>query len=103
MTTSCSFKAHEKYRNIHIYMSFIVPHFDYCAQTWFYCNKISAKKLEKENERAVRFFLETNTLHIKNLLKLLGRRTLFLEVSGAQDLERLAVVRASSDFKTLVV
>ena len=69
-----------------IYVSFIVPNFDYCAQTWhFYCNKVSAKKPEKVNERAVRFFLETNTLHMKNLLKLLGRRNLFLEVSGAQD------------------
>ena len=29
-----------------IYISFIVPEFDYRAQTWhFYCNKISAKKV----------------------------------------------------------
>ena len=32
-----------------IYMSFIVPHFDYCAQTWHFCNKGSTEKLEKVN------------------------------------------------------
>ena len=36
-----------------IYMSLIVPHFDYCAQTWHFCNKSLAEKLEKVNERAV--------------------------------------------------
>ena len=38
-----------------IYFSFVVQHFDYCAQTWHYCNRSSAEKLEKVNERAVRF------------------------------------------------
>jgi len=38
-----------------IYMPLIVPHFDYSAQTWHFCNKSSAEKLEKENERAIRF------------------------------------------------
>ena len=38
-----------------IYVPLIVPHFDCCAQTWHFCNKSSAEKLEKENERAVRF------------------------------------------------
>ena len=41
------------------------------------------------------FFLATNTLDKKNLRKLLGRRTLFLELLGAQDLEQLAVCRKS--------
>ena len=38
-----------------IYMPLIVPHFDCCAQTWHFCNNSSVEKLEKENERAVRF------------------------------------------------
>ena len=37
-----------------IYFSFVAPHFDYCAQTWHFCNKSSPEKLEKVNERAVR-------------------------------------------------
>ena len=51
-----------------IYMSFIVPHFDYCAQTPHFCNKDSAEKLEKVNERAVRFGFGTNVQHTKNFL-----------------------------------
>ena len=59
-----------------IYMSLIVPRFDYCAQTWHFCNKSSAEKLEKVNERAVRFgFRDTHTTY-EEFLKLLGRRTL---------------------------
>ena len=56
-------------------MPFIVPHFNYCAQTWHFCNKSSAETLEKVNERAIRFVLETDNLHMKNFLSIL-RRTL---------------------------
>ena len=38
-----------------IYMPFIAPHFNYCAESWHFCNKTSATKLEKVNERAIRF------------------------------------------------
>ena len=38
-----------------IYISFIEPYFNYCAQTWHFCNKSLAEKLEKVNERAIRF------------------------------------------------
>ena len=40
-----------------IYMSFLVPHFDYCAQTWHFCNKSLTEKLEKVSKGAVRFVL----------------------------------------------
>ena len=59
-----------------IYMSFIVPRFDYCAQTWHFRNKSSAEKLEKVNERAVRFGFRDKHTTYEELLKLLGRRTL---------------------------
>ena len=38
-----------------IYMCFIAPHFNYCSETWHFCNKTTADKLEKVNERAIRF------------------------------------------------
>ena len=38
-----------------IYMPFIAPHFNYCAESWHFCNKTSATKLEKVNEREIRF------------------------------------------------
>ena len=57
-------------------MSFIVPHFDYCAQTWHFCNKASAEKLEKVNERAVRFVFRDKRTPYEELLSVLGRKTL---------------------------
>ena len=57
-------------------MSFVVPHFDYCAQTWHLCNTCSAEKLEKGNERAVRFVFRDKHITHEERLKLLGRRTL---------------------------
>lgn len=60
-----------------IYMSFIVPNFDYCAQTWHFCNKSSADKLEKVNERAVRSVFRDKHTPYEELLSVLGRRTLF--------------------------
>ena len=59
-----------------IYMSFIVPHFDYCAQTWHFCNKGSAEKLEKVNERAVRFVFRDKCTPYEKRLCILGRKTL---------------------------
>ena len=60
-----------------IFMSFIVPHFDYY---WFivphFCNKSSAEKLDKVNERAVRFVFRDKHTTYEELLKLLSRRSL---------------------------
>ena len=45
-----------------IYNSFITPHYNYCAETWHFCSKSSLNKLEKVNERAIRFvFKDKNT------------------------------------------
>lgn len=38
-----------------IYRAFITPHFNYCAETWHHCGKRETQKLEKINERALRF------------------------------------------------
>ena len=59
-----------------IYMSFFVAHFEYCAQTLHFCNKSSAGKLEKVNERSVRFVFRDQHTNYEEFLQLLGRRTL---------------------------
>jgi len=59
-----------------IYRSFIIPHFDYCAQTWHFCVKASAEKLEKVNEGAVRFVFRDKRTPYEERLRVLGRRTL---------------------------
>ena len=40
-----------------IYFSFVAPHFDYCAQTWHFCNR-----------EPFAWFFDTNILHRKNFL-----------------------------------
>ena len=49
-------------------MSFIVPHFDYCAKTGHFCNKGSAEKLEKRNKKAARFVFRDKRTPYENLL-----------------------------------
>ena len=36
-------------------LEFIIPQFTYCSETWHFCNKNITAKLEKVNERALRF------------------------------------------------
>lgn len=38
-----------------LYKSFILPHFSYCSSIWNNCLKADSKKLEKLNERALRY------------------------------------------------
>ena len=38
-----------------LYRAFILPHFDYCSQMWHHCGARNTKKLERVNERALRF------------------------------------------------
>ena len=59
-----------------IYISFIEPHFNQCAQTWHFFTKSLAEKLEKVNERAIRFVFRDKHTTYEELLKLLCRRTL---------------------------
>ena len=40
---------------IYIYRAFIAPHFNYCSESWHHCGKRCCAKLEKINERALRF------------------------------------------------
>ena len=52
------------------------PHFNYCAQTWHFCNKSLAEKLEKVNERAIRFVFRDKHTTYEELLKLSYSKTL---------------------------
>ena len=38
-----------------LYKSFIIPHFSYCSSVWQNCSKADSSKLEKLNERALRY------------------------------------------------
>ena len=59
-----------------LYQSFIVPHFNYCAETWNFCSKSATTKLEKLNERALRFVYRDYSSSYEMLLKQSGYQTL---------------------------
>ena len=59
-----------------LYQSFIVPHFNYCAETWNFCSKGATTKLEKLNERALRFVYRDYSSSYEMLLKQSGYQTL---------------------------
>ena len=59
-----------------ICMCFIAPHFKYCSETWHFCNKTTADKLEKANERAIRFVFKDRYTPYEELLAKLGLSSL---------------------------
>ena len=59
-----------------IYMCFIAPHFKCCSETWHFCNKTTADKLEKVNEHAISFVFKDRYTPYKELLAKLGLSSL---------------------------
>ena len=51
-------------------------HFNYCAETWNFCSKGATTKLEKLNERALRFVYRDHSSSYEMLLKQSGYQTL---------------------------
>ena len=52
-----------------IYKSFISANFNYCPLTWIFCGKKNSLKLEKLQERALRFVYNNRTSTYSELLK----------------------------------
>ena len=59
-----------------IYFAFIIPHFNYCSETWHFCRKSASAKLEKVNERALRFVFHEKQTQYQELLNKIGLRSL---------------------------
>ena len=53
-----------------IYNSFIASNFSYCSLVWHFCSTSSTKKLEKVQERALRFINNDYISCLNDLLKL---------------------------------
>ena len=51
-----------------IYNSFIVSNFNYCPLAWHFCSTSSTNKLEKNQERAIRFINNDFTSSLQALL-----------------------------------
>ena len=55
-----------------IYRAFIAPHFNYCSESRHHCGKRGCTKLEKINERALRFVTRDKSTTFETLLKQLN-------------------------------
>ena len=55
-----------------LYLRFIIPHLNFCSETWHFCNKNIIAKLEKVNERALRFVFNAKQMSHCELLDKIG-------------------------------
>ena len=54
---------------LRLYRAFVLPHFIYCSEVWRHCGIKNANKLDKLNERALRFVFNDVTLTYDKLLR----------------------------------
>ena len=59
-----------------LYRAFIAPLFNYCAESWHFCGNRLTEKLEKLNERALRFVYQDKISPYKTLIVKNGYSTL---------------------------
>jgi hypothetical protein len=57
-----------KLSRLTIYYSFILSNFNYCPVTWHFCSEKNTKKMEKIQERALRFIYNDYVLNYEELL-----------------------------------
>ena len=53
-------------------LGFIIPHFNYCSETWHFCNKKITAKPEKVNEHALRLVFNEKQMSYCELLDKIG-------------------------------
>ena len=59
--------------------TYVLSYFNYCPLVWHFCGKGDLHKMEKLQERAIRFVTEDYTSEYANILKTLGESTLYLK------------------------
>ncbi len=62
-----------------IYNTFILSNFNYCPIVWHFCGKVCTKKIEKIQERALRFMFNDKTNSYAILLEKCGYTTLHIK------------------------
>ena len=84
-----------KLGKITIYYSFILANFNYCPLVWHFCNESNTKKLEKIQERALRFIYNDDKSTYEELLmkskmpSLRVRRLRFLAIHVYKTINKL--------------
>ena len=67
-----------------LYRAFILPYFNYCNQVWHQCGKRNTAKIEKVNERALRYIFNDKSASYQDLLERI--RLPSLETRRIQDM-----------------
>lgn len=74
-------QRHEKLSDTHtktkLYNAYLLPHLHYCCVVWHHCGQCNLKKLEKINERSLRFVFNDNDSDYMQLLDHAGQPSLF--------------------------
>ena len=67
-----------------LYRAFTLPYFNYCNQIWHHCRKTNTAKIEKVNERALRYIFNDKSASYQDLLERI--RLPSLETRRIQDM-----------------
>ena len=67
-----------------LYSAFILLYFNYCNQVWHHCGERNTAKIEKVNERALRYFFNGKSASYQDLLERI--RLPSLETQRIQDM-----------------
>lgn len=84
-----------------LYLAFILPHLNYCSETWNFCSKSAADKLERLTERASRFVFRDKHTSYSELLNALGLSSLKQQRYIRITLSIFNAVHNSSAFKSM--
>ena len=79
-----------------IYYSFILSNLSYCPLTWHFCTEHNTKKIEKIQERALRFIFDDNNTSYSNLLEKSGLPSLKIRRLRTMALETYKILNKSS-------
>ena len=52
-----------------LYRAFILPYFNYCKQVWQHCGKRNTAKIEKDNERALKYISKDKSASYQDILE----------------------------------
>ena len=55
-----------------LYRAFILPHFNYCSQIWHHCGGRNTRKIERVNERALRYVYKDRETSYEKLFERIG-------------------------------
>ena len=79
-----------------IYYPFILSNFNFCPLSWHFCSKANTNKIEKIQERSLRFIYENYSLPYEELLKISKMPTLQIRRLRTMAIETFKIINKDS-------